>query len=84
MGSFLETVTCSLQREVMIVFDSGEPFLLCGGKDFTVNDKSSGRLVIKGRDSQNAYQLRLPILLKQRVDKWRNGRPFCKHQKPAD
>jgi hypothetical protein len=38
----------------MIVFDAREAFLLRGGHDVAVNNKTSGRVVIERRYSENA------------------------------
>ena len=54
---FLEAVLHGMNGEAVVVFLPGEPFLLCGGNDFTIPQQRRGGVMVKRADSQNVHQL---------------------------
>jgi hypothetical protein len=66
----------------MVMLNAAESFFLGRSYDLTVDDQTRGRIMIKRRYAQYAYQLieSTCFTLEQRVDEWRDGRTLGENQ----
>jgi len=66
----------------MIMLNAAESFLLSRSYNLTIDDQTGGRVMIKRRYAQYAYQLieNTCFTLEQRVDEWRDGRTLGENQ----